>query len=227
MGVFRPFPSRLAAVVSGESQTPLTAPSHTTLCVHHRTLLPAASKVCPLSFVLSSFTVMFLNLFIHVFFAVIPLGVGWEFRICELVFFTSLGVFSAIVCWQVFSVALYRSSSFRTPIICVFDVWLFDLVPQILWAPDWFFLYFFFFLFIQFGLFHWSVFNSLCLSFATSSLLLSLSVCVHAQLLSHAWLCDPMNCMQPIRLLCPWDSPGKNTEVDCHFLLQRIFPTQW
>ena len=170
---------------------------------------------------------MFLNLFIHVFFAVIPLGVGWEFRICELVFFTSLGVFSAIVCWQVFSVALYRSSSFRTPIICVFDVWLFDLVPQILWAPDWFFLYFFFFLFIQFGLFHWSVFNSLCLSFATSSLLLSLSVCVHAQLLSHAWLCDPMNCMQPIRLLCPWDSPGKNTEVDCHFLLQRIFPTQW
>ena len=28
------------------------------------------------------------------------------------------------------------------------------------------------------------------------------------------------------RLLCPWDSPGKNTEVDCHFLLQGIFPTQ-
>ena len=32
--------------------------------------------------------------------------------------------------------------------------------------------------------------------------------------------------VQPPRLLCPWDSPGKNTEVDCHFLLQRIFPTQ-
>ena len=28
------------------------------------------------------------------------------------------------------------------------------------------------------------------------------------------------------RLLCPWDSPGKNTGVGCHFLLQRIFPTQ-
>ena len=27
-------------------------------------------------------------------------------------------------------------------------------------------------------------------------------------------------------LLCPWDSPGKNTEVGCHFLLQGIFPTQ-
>ena len=28
------------------------------------------------------------------------------------------------------------------------------------------------------------------------------------------------------RLLCPWDSPGKNTEVGCHALLQGIFPTQ-
>ena len=25
---------------------------------------------------------------------------------------------------------------------------------------------------------------------------------------------------QPTRLLCPWDSPGKNTGVGCHFLLQ-------
>ena len=32
--------------------------------------------------------------------------------------------------------------------------------------------------------------------------------------------------LQPSRLLCPWDSPGKNTEVGCHFLLQGIFPTQ-
>ena len=24
---------------------------------------------------------------------------------------------------------------------------------------------------------------------------------------------------QPTRLLCPWDSPGKKTGVDCHFLL--------
>ena len=27
-------------------------------------------------------------------------------------------------------------------------------------------------------------------------------------------------------LLCPWDSPGKNTGVGCHALLQGIFPTQ-
>ena len=25
---------------------------------------------------------------------------------------------------------------------------------------------------------------------------------------------------QPNRLLCPWDSPGKNTGVGCHFLFQ-------
>ena len=28
------------------------------------------------------------------------------------------------------------------------------------------------------------------------------------------------------RLLCPWDSPGKNTGVGCHALLQGVFPTQ-
>ena len=27
-------------------------------------------------------------------------------------------------------------------------------------------------------------------------------------------------------LLCPWDFPGKSTGVECHFLLQGIFPTQ-
>ena len=32
--------------------------------------------------------------------------------------------------------------------------------------------------------------------------------------------------LQPPRLLCPWDSPGKNTGVGCHALLQEIFPSQ-
>ena len=27
---------------------------------------------------------------------------------------------------------------------------------------------------------------------------------------------------QPTRLCCPWDSPGKNTGVGCHFLLQCV-----
>ena len=30
--------------------------------------------------------------------------------------------------------------------------------------------------------------------------------------------------MEPARLLCLWDFSGKNTGVDCHFLLQGIFP---
>ena len=38
---------------------------------------------------------------------------------------------------------------------------------------------------------------------------------MHAQSLqSCPTFCDPM-----VRLLCPWDSPGKNTGVGCHFLL--------
>ena len=32
--------------------------------------------------------------------------------------------------------------------------------------------------------------------------------------------------LQPARLLCPWDFPGKNTRLACHALLQGIFPTQ-
>ena len=36
--------------------------------------------------------------------------------------------------------------------------------------------------------------------------------------------CDPID--QLARLLCPWDSPAKNTGVGCHSLLQGIFPSQ-
>ena len=32
--------------------------------------------------------------------------------------------------------------------------------------------------------------------------------------------------LQSNRLLCPWDFPGKNIGVGCHFLPQGIFPTQ-
>ena len=38
-------------------------------------------------------------------------------------------------------------------------------------------------------------------------------------------LCNPMNCHAPGPFV-HGDSPGKNTGVDCHALLQRIFPTQ-
>ena len=32
--------------------------------------------------------------------------------------------------------------------------------------------------------------------------------------------------LQPARLLCPWNFPGKNTGVHCHSLLQGIFLAQ-
>ena len=48
---------------------------------------------------------------------------------------------------------------------------------------------------------------------------------VVVQLLSHVRLLQPHG-LQPARLLCQWDSPGKNTGVGCHFLLQGIFLTQ-
>ena len=50
-------------------------------------------------------------------------------------------------------------------------------------------------------------------------------VCVQVSVCSVVSLCDPHR-LQPTRPLCPWDSPGKNTGVGCHFLPQGIFPTQ-
>ena len=32
--------------------------------------------------------------------------------------------------------------------------------------------------------------------------------------------------LEPARFLCPWNFPGKNTAVVCHFLLQGSLPTQ-
>ena len=50
-------------------------------------------------------------------------------------------------------------------------------------------------------------------------------VCVHAKLLqSCQTLCDPMD--QPARLLCPWDSVGKNTGVGCRAHLQGLFQSR-
>ena len=49
--------------------------------------------------------------------------------------------------------------------------------------------------------------------------------CMHAKSLqSCSTLCNAM--AEPTSLLCPWDSPGKNTGVGYHALLQGIFPTQ-
>ena len=49
--------------------------------------------------------------------------------------------------------------------------------------------------------------------------------CVSLVTQSCLTLCDHMDC-SPTRLLCAWDSPGKNSEVACHSLLQGAFWTQ-
>ena len=54
----------------------------------------------------------------------------------------------------------------------------------------------------------------------------------HSQLTQTVHACSIMSHflqphgLQPARLLCPWDFPGKNTRVGCHFLVQGIFLTQ-
>ena len=48
---------------------------------------------------------------------------------------------------------------------------------------------------------------------------------MHAQMLSCSVVSDSLrpHGLLPTRLLCPWISPGRNTGVNCHSLLQRIF----
>ena len=49
-------------------------------------------------------------------------------------------------------------------------------------------------------------------------------VCSRVRVLVESDFVTPWNVLA--RLLCPGDSPGKNTRVGCHLLLQGIFPTQ-
>ena len=61
-----------------------------------------------------------------------------------------------------------------------------------------------------------------------SWLTLCVRVCVRVRVCTRlcGWVSLWPHGLQPARLLCPWDSPGKNTGVGCHFLLQGIVPTQ-
>ena len=83
------------------------------------------------------------------------------------------------------------------------------------------------------GLGIWIQVLALCMSIVINSLVI-FCVCMHAKSLqSCLTLCDPMDYSPPTvytdckpmdyRLLCPWDSPGKNTGVDCHVLLQGTY----
>ena len=54
-----------------------------------------------------------------------------------------------------------------------------------------------------------------------------ISYCIN-YCVSHSVLSDSLrsHALQPARLLCPWNSPGKNTGVSSHSLLQGIFLTR-
>ena len=52
----------------------------------------------------------------------------------------------------------------------------------------------------------------------------SFSICCFL-VTSCVWLFVTLG-LKPTRLLCPWNFPGKNTGVGCHFLLKGIFLTQ-
>ena len=61
-------------------------------------------------------------------------------------------------------------------------------------------------------------------SFATGISSCPMCVCNAKSLQLYQTLCDTMDCSPPSS--CPWDSPGKNTGVGCHALLQGIFLIQ-
>ena len=56
-------------------------------------------------------------------------------------------------------------------------------------------------------------------------LFFSFVLCCAKLLQSCVTVDSPMDCSLT-RLLCPWNSPGKNTGVGCSALLQGTFPTQ-
>ena len=55
-----------------------------------------------------------------------------------------------------------------------------------------------------------------------------MTICAVCAVLSRSVMSDSLqpHGLWPTRLLCPWDSPGKNNEVGNHSLLQGVFPTQ-
>ena len=53
-----------------------------------------------------------------------------------------------------------------------------------------------------------------------------INLCMHAELSRFSRVSLWPYGQEPARLLCPWDSPGKNTGVGCYFLPQGILPTQ-
>ena len=77
--------------------------------------------------------------------------------------------------------------------------------------------------------------TTLCYTFCLGFLVAIFSFCSKLIFFTHEYMCAqllsrvrllPLHRLQPARLLCPWNLPGKNTGVGCHFLLQHIFDFQ-
>ena len=70
------------------------------------------------------------------------------------------------------------------------------------------------------------IYSSQCCTVGPCSLsILYIMVCICGDLVAKSCPTVVIPWM-PAMLLCPWDSPGENSGVGHHFLLQRIFPTQ-
>ena len=64
--------------------------------------------------------------------------------------------------------------------------------------------------------------NCIVLSKSLKMWVIYLNMILHS---ADSYLCDPMDCSPP-GCSVPEDSPGENTGMGCHALLQGIFPTQ-
>ena len=65
-----------------------------------------------------------------------------------------------------------------------------------------------------------------CVKTVVSQILTVLLFAAAAHLLQLCLTLMQCHGLKPAKHLCPWDSPGKNTGVGCHTLLQGIFLTQ-
>ena len=90
---------------------------------------------------------------------------------------------------------------------------------------------------------HQTVFQSDCTIFQSYQQWMSVAITLHPHLVLLMFCCCCCCCWvtsvvsdsvrphrwQPTRLPCPWDSPGKNTGVGCHFLLQcmKVKSEKW
>ena len=72
--------------------------------------------------------------------------------------------------------------------------------------------------------YNWKFSSLVTLTYLKHSIV-HMSACVHAKSLQSSPTLQPYELLS-IRLLCPWDPPGKNAGVGCHSLLQGVLPTQ-